>query len=136
HRLRAPRACGAAGPVVCRRGLPRPPRFLIGSPVNDEEGPAPHGPGPSQHGRARLAKNSTEGRIDGVRELRQNREEQSERPLQRAIDEQGLGARPRSIISAYIALTKPRVIELLLVTTAPVMFLAAHGLPNIWLVIN
>ena len=71
-----------------------------------------------------------------MRELRQNREEQSERPLQRAIDEQGLGARPRSIISAYIALTKPRVIELLLVTTAPVMFLAAHGLPNIWLVIN
>src|SRR5690625_6994301 len=48
------------------------------------------------------SKNSTEGRIDGVRELRQNREEQSERPLQRAIDEQGLGARPRSIISAYI----------------------------------
>src|SRR5690625_6102866 len=82
------------------------------------------------------SKNSTEGRIDGVRELRQNREEQSERPLQRAIDEQGLGARPRSIISAYIALTKPRVIELLLVTTAPVMFLAAHGLPNICLVIN
>jgi heme o synthase len=30
-------------------------------------------------------------------------------------------------ISAYIALTKPRVIELLLVTTAPVMVLAARG---------
>jgi protoheme IX farnesyltransferase len=30
-------------------------------------------------------------------------------------------------ISAYIALTKPRVIELLLVTTAPVMVLAAGG---------
>ncbi len=28
---------------------------------------------------------------------------------------------------AYVALTKPRVIELLLVTTAPVMVLAAHG---------
>ncbi|MFT4029511.1 MAG: heme o synthase [Protaetiibacter sp.] len=28
---------------------------------------------------------------------------------------------------AYLALTKPRVIELLLVTTAPVMVLAAHG---------
>ncbi|HJE77121.1 MULTISPECIES: heme o synthase [Brevibacterium] len=68
--------------------------------------------------------------------LRQNREEQSERPLQRAIDEQSLSTRPRSIISAYIALTKPRVIELLLVTTAPVMFLAAQGMPNIWLVIN
>jgi protoheme IX farnesyltransferase len=30
-------------------------------------------------------------------------------------------------ISAYVALTKPRVIELLLVTTAPVMVLAAKG---------
>ncbi|GAA2015049.1 heme o synthase [Brevibacterium samyangense] len=36
---------------------------------------------------------------------------------------------------AYVALTKPRVIELLLVTTAPVMFLAAQGMPNIWLVL-
>nr|WP_275901875.1 heme o synthase [Brevibacterium zhoupengii] len=56
--------------------------------------------------------------------------------MQRAIDEERLSKRPRSIISAYIALTKPRVIELLLVTTAPVMFLAAQGMPNIWLVIN
>ena len=31
---------------------------------------------------------------------------------------------------------KPRVIELLLVTTAPVMFLAAHGIPNLWLVLG
>jgi protoheme IX farnesyltransferase len=30
---------------------------------------------------------------------------------------------------AYVALTKPRVIELLLVTTVPVMFLAAQGFP-------
>ncbi len=30
-------------------------------------------------------------------------------------------------IAAYVALTKPRVIELLLVTTAPVMVLAAGG---------
>jgi protoheme IX farnesyltransferase len=30
---------------------------------------------------------------------------------------------------AYVALTKPRVIELLLVTTVPVMFLAAGGFP-------
>ena len=36
---------------------------------------------------------------------------------------------------AYVALTKPRVIELLLVTTAPVMVLAAHGIPNLWLVL-
>ncbi|MDN5585769.1 MAG: heme o synthase [Brevibacterium sp.] len=69
-------------------------------------------------------------------ELRQNQDQQSERPLQRTIDEERLSKRPRSVISAYIALTKPRVIELLLVTTAPVMFLAAQGMPNIWLVIN
>jgi protoheme IX farnesyltransferase len=36
---------------------------------------------------------------------------------------------------AYFALTKPRVIELLLVTTAPVMILAQHGIPNLWLVL-
>ena len=36
---------------------------------------------------------------------------------------------------AYLALTKPRVIELLLVTTAPVMVLAAGGIPNLWLVL-
>lgn len=38
-------------------------------------------------------------------------------------------------VKAYVALTKPRVIELLLVTTAPVMILAAQGIPNLWLVL-
>jgi len=37
---------------------------------------------------------------------------------------------------AYLALTKPRVVELLLVTTAPVMFLAERGIPNLWLVLG
>jgi protoheme IX farnesyltransferase len=36
---------------------------------------------------------------------------------------------------AFFALTKPRVIELLLVTTAPVMILAQNGIPNLWLVL-
>ncbi len=40
------------------------------------------------------------------------------------------------VIRAYIALTKPRIIELLLITTLPVMFLAAKGLPDLWLAIN
>ena len=35
---------------------------------------------------------------------------------------------------AYVALTKPRVIELLLVTTAPVMILAHGGIPSLWLI--
>ncbi|WP_150462513.1 heme o synthase [Nesterenkonia ebinurensis] len=34
--------------------------------------------------------------------------------------------------SAYLSLTKPRVIELLLVTTLPTMFFAQGGLPNFW----
>ncbi len=37
-------------------------------------------------------------------------------------------------LRAYIALTKPRIIELLLITTLPAMFLASHGLPRLWLV--
>ncbi|BDZ53010.1 heme o synthase [Agromyces marinus] len=41
----------------------------------------------------------------------------------------------RRKLSAYIALTKPRVIELLLVVTAPTMILAADGLPSLWLIV-
>lgn len=37
--------------------------------------------------------------------------------------------RTRDVFAAYIALTKPRIIELLLITTVPAMFLAAGGLP-------
>lgn len=40
-----------------------------------------------------------------------------------------------SQIRAYVALTKPRVIELLLVTTAPVMILAERGIPSVWLIL-
>lgn len=36
---------------------------------------------------------------------------------------------------AYVALTKPRIIELLLVTTLPPMVLATRGLPSLWLVL-
>jgi protoheme IX farnesyltransferase len=34
----------------------------------------------------------------------------------------------------YVALTKPRIIELLLVTTVPTMIVAERGLPSLWLV--
>ena len=37
-------------------------------------------------------------------------------------------------VQAYVALTKPRIIELLLITTVPTMFVAARGLPPIRLV--
>lgn len=41
--------------------------------------------------------------------------------------------RPR--LAAYVALTKPRIIELLLITTVPAMVLAAGGWPGTWLVV-
>jgi protoheme IX farnesyltransferase len=51
------------------------------------------------------------------------------------------GARPdpqrtrvRDVVAAYVGLTKPRVIELLLLTTVPVMFFAARGIPSLGLV--
>ncbi|WP_372736275.1 heme o synthase, partial [Nocardioides sp.] len=41
----------------------------------------------------------------------------------------------RDVVAAYVGLTKPRVIELLLLTTVPVMFFAARGIPELWLVV-
>ena len=41
----------------------------------------------------------------------------------------------RSRAAAYVALTKPRIIELLLVTTVPTMVVAAKGLPSVWLMV-
>ena len=38
-------------------------------------------------------------------------------------------------MGAYVALMKPRIIELLLLTTVPVMFLAAEDVPSFWLVV-
>ncbi len=38
-------------------------------------------------------------------------------------------------LKAYFALTKPRVIELLLIATVPAMILAAQGMPSIWLIL-
>ncbi|MFF2849263.1 heme o synthase [Streptomyces sp. NPDC058001] len=38
-------------------------------------------------------------------------------------------------VMAFVALTKPRIIELLLITTVPVMFLAQQGVPDLGLVL-
>jgi protoheme IX farnesyltransferase len=38
-----------------------------------------------------------------------------------------------AVLRAYVALTKPRIVELLLVTTVPAMILAGGGLPPLWL---
>ena len=40
-----------------------------------------------------------------------------------------------SVLKSYVSLTKPRIIELLLVTTVPTMFLASNGWPNWYLVL-
>ena len=83
----------------------------------------------------------------------------AERPMQSALDRrvhgrsgaepEYLGAVPLAtssmptrsrrsagqVVRAYVALTKPRIIELLLVTTLPTMFLAAQGLPPLGLTV-
>ena len=41
----------------------------------------------------------------------------------------------RQKVGAYVALTKPRIIELLLVTTLPTMVVAQRGLPPVWLMV-
>lgn len=41
----------------------------------------------------------------------------------------------RQTVAAYLALTKPRIIELLLITTVPTMMVAAGGWPDFWLVV-
>ena len=41
----------------------------------------------------------------------------------------------RSRIGAYVALTKPRIIELLLVTTVPTQIVAARGWPGLWVIV-
>ncbi len=50
----------------------------------------------------------------------------------------GSGRRSSSLLEragGFVALTKPRIIELLLVTTVPTMFLAARGIPSGWLIL-
>jgi protoheme IX farnesyltransferase len=39
------------------------------------------------------------------------------------------------VLKGYVALTKPRIIELLLVTTVPTMIVAANGFPRLWLIV-
>ncbi|MEY3029347.1 MAG: hypothetical protein RL198_744 [Actinomycetota bacterium] len=43
--------------------------------------------------------------------------------------------RAGALLRALLALTKPRIIELLLISTLPAMVLAQRGLPDLWLVL-
>ncbi|WP_425558246.1 heme o synthase [Cryptosporangium japonicum] len=40
-----------------------------------------------------------------------------------------------AVVRAYVALTKPRIIETLLVSTVPTMLLAEQGMPSLWLIV-
>ena len=42
----------------------------------------------------------------------------------------------RARLAGYVALTKPRIIELLLITTVPTQIVAARGMPSGWLIFN
>ncbi|MEA3018650.1 MAG: heme o synthase [Actinomycetota bacterium] len=53
------------------------------------------------------------------------------RPVQHALDRPSSRAR----VGGFVALTKPRIIELLLVTTVPTMVVAKRGLPSAWLIL-
>lgn len=79
--------------------------------------------------RARLLASPARGRGPGGGE--------SGRGLAGAHVEGGGAARhgPSETIRAYVALTKPRIIELLLVTTVPAMILAERGIPRLDLVL-
>jgi heme o synthase len=60
--------------------------------------------------------------------------------LNQIMSSQTLKARPIRLgfwrkAKAYFALTKPRVIELLLIATVPTMILAQRGIPDPWLVV-
>src|SRR3954454_18321874 len=45
------------------------------------------------------------------------------------------GSGLKFLLGQYVSLMKPRIIELLLITTIPVMFLAEQGVPDLWLVV-
>jgi len=53
--------------------------------------------------------------------------------LRAAAAERRVQPRRSDTVRAYVALTKPRIIELLLVTTVPTMVLAHRGIPSPWL---
>jgi protoheme IX farnesyltransferase len=53
------------------------------------------------------------------------------RPVRAAADVPGQQAALRATVGAYVALCKPRIVELLLITAVPTLFLAYRGLPSL-----
>ena len=54
-----------------------------------------------------------------------------EHPVRPAQQRPALLARAGSAVRAYVSLTKPRIVELLLITAVPTLFLAYKGLPSL-----
>jgi protoheme IX farnesyltransferase len=67
-----------------------------------------------------ITERPAEGRSTGLRETAPTAERAT-------AGRRDIGA----VIRAYVSLTKPRIVELLLITTVPAMMLAAHGWPDL-----
>jgi protoheme IX farnesyltransferase len=52
-------------------------------------------------------------------------------PVSAAADGQGQVSSFRATVGAYVSLCKPRIVELLLITAVPTLFLAYRGLPSL-----
>jgi heme o synthase len=52
-------------------------------------------------------------------------------PVSAAADGQGQLSSVRATVGAYVSLCKPRIVELLLITAVPTLFLAYRGLPSL-----
>lgn len=76
------------------------------------------------------------GRVAAGDRATQTGTDDAERPGLDGHDRAGSSSAVRDVLSAYVGLTKPRIIELLLVTTVPAMFLAAGTVPPLLLVLH
>jgi protoheme IX farnesyltransferase len=76
------------------------------------------------------------GRVAAGGRTAQTGSDDSERPGLDGHDRAGSSSTLGDVVSTYVGLTKPRIIELLLVTTVPAMFLAAGGVPPLLLVLH
>ena len=68
-------------------------------------------------------------RVSEVRPISPGALARAQREQQRRRKAGGL-----AVVRSYVSLTKPRIVELLLVTTVPAMLLAARGMPSPWLI--
>jgi heme o synthase len=72
--------------------------------------------------------------LAGVSRLLQARQQRADPAGPEGTGDHGRGDL-RETIGAYVRLTKPRIVVLLLITTVPAMILAGGGLPSPWLIL-